>query len=137
MFSGPYHNHQETLSPTYFSSAPADRITSAYVFETGGSHLCQGILLNYDNGGQRALGQCRLGIDQSKEYIRPIGICFRRVLCLTDDWRRKVHGIQVEFTSLCCSHSTANTWQCQPLSGASELRFWFSELISTMDVVTR
>lgn len=39
--------------------------------------ICRGLLLTYDNGGMRALGECRLGVDDSWATTHPAAICFQ------------------------------------------------------------
>lgn len=58
-----------------FSSAPLAGVTRATVFrplegEGGGDH-CRGIVLEYENGARRAVGECRLGHDRFDVYKTP------------------------------------------------------------------
>ncbi|KAM5374798.1 hypothetical protein ACJZ2D_006292 [Fusarium nematophilum] len=60
----------------YYSSAPLQdvyRVTIFYSHELG--HV-KGFLLEYKNGGQRALGQCRLQVDRAEAVLMPQRICF-------------------------------------------------------------
>ena len=50
----------------------AKRIT---VFEDASTGYFRGILLEYEDGTQRACGQCKIGVDPIKEYFRPAFIC--------------------------------------------------------------
>ncbi|KAG6017367.1 hypothetical protein E4U43_001520 [Claviceps pusilla] len=54
------------------SCAPLDNAVAVNVFYWPDSNKWAGILLKYVNGGQRALGQCRLGIDRVEEYTKLI-----------------------------------------------------------------
>ncbi|RFN55520.1 hypothetical protein FIE12Z_166 [Fusarium flagelliforme] len=49
------------------------------VFNDVATGYFKGILLEYEDGSQRACGQCRMGVDPVKEYVRPAFICMREV----------------------------------------------------------
>lgn len=59
----------------YFSSAPLENVNGIKVFDERKNRFCTGILLEYENGGQRALGQCRFNVDLARVYRRPVRIC--------------------------------------------------------------
>ena len=46
-----------------YTAAPLDNIVRIDVFHERGSDLCRGLLLEYANGGQRLVGDCRIGAD--------------------------------------------------------------------------
>lgn len=35
---------------------------------------CKGILFEYENGSKRALGQCRLGLDEVRSWYKPLSL---------------------------------------------------------------
>ncbi|RBR23032.1 uncharacterized protein FIESC28_04171 [Fusarium coffeatum] len=47
----------------------------ASVFEDASTGYFRGILLEYEDGTQRACRQCKIGIDPIKEYFRPAFVC--------------------------------------------------------------
>jgi hypothetical protein len=60
----------------YHSYAPLEGVRQVRVFyEDDGIH-CAGMLFEYENGGQRALGQCRVHVARSRTYERPSSIAY-------------------------------------------------------------
>lgn len=45
------------------------------VFNDAATGYFKIILLEYEDGSQRACGQCRMGVDPVKEYVKPAFIC--------------------------------------------------------------
>jgi hypothetical protein len=67
----------------YFHSyAPLEGVCRVRVFYHDDGVHCAGMLLDYENGGQRALGQCRLHVARSRTYERPSSIAYSNVLSL-------------------------------------------------------
>ena len=60
--------------------APAKNITRADVYYDRRNGYCKGLLLKYANGAQRAVGQCRIGIDPFKAYEEPSWFCYHDLL---------------------------------------------------------
>ncbi|EGS22917.1 uncharacterized protein CTHT_0013950 [Thermochaetoides thermophila DSM 1495] len=58
-------------SKPFYSWAPLINVSSAQVFHDPVTMTCRGILLHYHNGGARALGQCRVGVDPCTHTRRP------------------------------------------------------------------
>lgn len=118
-----------------FSSAPLERVRCLSIFNDKETGFCRGILLEYDNGAQRSLGQCRLDIDPVEYSTRPAGICFRRETHLIGPQ----HSIPSNFilgnpdsrrvTTVKSTGTDEHThdeegWTCVPMKG--ELEFWFT-----------
>jgi hypothetical protein len=112
------------------SSAPLKDVICVQVLESE-DRRCYGILLEYGNGAQRALGDYRLGYYRSgtdcmKRYWKPSRICYlshkvlNSVVNASDD---PDHGHD---------HDQAG-WICNPLSGVLEL--WFSMDQSVIRIV--
>lgn len=57
----------------FFSSAPLEGILNVHVFTVWGG-FCKGILIEYENGSKRALGQCRLGLDRVQSWHKPLSM---------------------------------------------------------------
>ena len=72
-------------------------VLSARAFYDGDNGLCRGILLCYENGGERAVGQCRIHVDRSLSVLRPTRVCVRDTTYLISlrKWERS--GVEVEF----------------------------------------
>ncbi|EHK43120.1 hypothetical protein TRIATDRAFT_86044 [Trichoderma atroviride IMI 206040] len=56
------------------SSAPLENISSIHVFTDESTRLCKGLLIEYNDGLKRSLGQCRLGMDSVQSYKKPSSI---------------------------------------------------------------
>lgn len=66
---------RQELSPVVnFSVAPIEGVTCATVFRHGTFGNCRGILFEYLDGTQRAVGECRLGFDPCTVYHDPSAI---------------------------------------------------------------
>ncbi|CAK7199888.1 hypothetical protein SEUCBS139899_002574 [Sporothrix eucalyptigena] len=60
------------------STAHLDGIVRIRVFSDPVRGFDRGLLFYYKNGGQRALGQCRVGVDDEKDYDDPACLCISR-----------------------------------------------------------
>lgn len=136
-----FHSFVETI---YFSWAPLEDVVSAVIFRRRHKGVTRGIVLRYLNGGSRAVGQCRVGVDSAQEVFLPTTICIKtasrwdgRVIDNPDDdedgedgeeaespWqRRTIHSARVEFQSEPeHQHPAGEHWCCKPMVGI--LKFW-------------
>ena len=66
--------------PMWFSSyAPLEGVRRVHLFlEPGEEGYCRGLLFEYDNGGQRAVGQCRVCIDPVRTFENPKRIAWSK-----------------------------------------------------------
>jgi len=63
----------------YSSYAPMEDVRRVHMFlEPGEEGYCRGLLLEYENGGQRAVSQCRVCIDPVRTFEKPKRICWSR-----------------------------------------------------------
>lgn len=76
----------------YFSWAPLSNVSSTLAFYDANTGFCRGILFHYQNGGCRAVGQCRLGVDPAEAVVRPVQFCFWH------DRYLEVELVRVKFT---------------------------------------
>lgn len=103
-----------------FSTAPLQDVSRARMFYDPDTWLCRGILLWYENGGSRAVGQCRVHVDDSTTVDRPTRLCFQATTYLTSKkWVRP--GVRVRFGrdgdgDGAHRHSDEG-WKCRPLDG--------------------
>lgn len=58
------------------SSASLENILHIQVFTDTSTKLCKGIMIEYNNGLKRALGQCRLGMDSVQSYKKPSNLSY-------------------------------------------------------------
>ncbi|RSL54589.1 hypothetical protein CEP54_009813 [Fusarium duplospermum] len=92
----------------FFSSARLSGVTRVEIFRDPHTGFCRGILLTYGNGSQRALGQCRIGIDGSTVCTLPTWICIANFQHSPPKRGFRLQGVQ---------------WECFPMKGW--LEFWF------------
>lgn len=116
-----------------YSFAPLKDVVRISIYRGNKRKLCRGILLEYQNGAQRSLGQYRLGVDKGKHYTKPTRLCFRPTT-YDGRWlngpRYPDPGGSQKVTVVTCTTECLHTherdgWTCCALEG--ELEFWFSE----------
>lgn len=74
LFHNPHAKFEVPFRGAYHSSAPLEGVQQIHVFtqqrpeisERIEDEICKGILLEYSDGGVRALGECRIGVDVSR-----------------------------------------------------------------------
>ena len=104
-----------------------------------GGFLCRGIVFTYENGGQRAVGDCRVRLDASVVYHFP-----RRFCVATTRAERSLSGVGVlPWVRVCFSlyllpdhyrdGEDAGDWECYEMEGI--LMFWHVDTKWDMDVV--
>jgi hypothetical protein len=110
----------------HFSHASLENVCKTQVFyEEDGIH-CRGMLIEYNNGSQRALGECRLLVDRSETYHNPSLISFantKRLRSRNPRWPRRFEeceAVQVRFDGVAFE---GDTWTHSPMTGT--LKFWF------------
>ncbi|KAK6715535.1 hypothetical protein SNK04_006484 [Fusarium graminearum] len=130
LFSNPPINYHANIS-----SAPLEDVTCVWVREDE-NQFCHGVLLEYENGAQRALGDYRVGnylpgTDRVKKHLKPSQICY---LGPQDE------GVDAyNFVVKASDHHDhdpnhdAEGWKCNSLSGV--LEFWFSFERSVIRIV--
>jgi hypothetical protein len=110
----------------YFSSASLDGVSSTLVFSDHNTGICRGIVFRYQNGGSRAIGQCRLHVDAAESVAQPLRLCFR-VDSYPSRWARTVYGVQVMFGQDAPTNHTEKDpegWKSRPVRGL--VKFWFT-----------
>ena len=109
-----------------FSSATLDHVASVQVFYYEDGRSCRGLLFTYENGGQRAVGQCRLFVDQSRHFEKPSQLCFRGIDSdppSTVYYKTRVE-IQFPLDSVHQLREGAG-WECMAMTGW--FYFWFTD----------
>ncbi|KAF5688883.1 hypothetical protein FDENT_4599 [Fusarium denticulatum] len=75
--------------PLLRAQIPLQGTTRIDVFTCKATGLCRGMIFGYEDGAQRAVGQCRMGIDNVTTHINPTRICYsdtmRAHCCAGDD----------------------------------------------------
>lgn len=120
-----------------FSSAPLQSVVSTQAFYDAETRVHRGIVINYQDGTRRALGQCRVGLDPFKYCASPSRVCFT----LPDPVQRRTRlhqefSVKFEFgTDVEHTHDGADNleWICSPMKGI--LQFWFSGKDTRLEMV--
>ncbi|KAK3293661.1 uncharacterized protein B0H64DRAFT_434797 [Chaetomium fimeti] len=108
------------------SYAPLGNVARVRVFYLPNSRTCMGVLLYYDNGGQRALGQCRLHVYPSETYIRPSSIAFVKwpLSIPVGEWLSSMHSVE-GICSLYQKHEARDARVQFNGTGRQDGRAWF------------
>ncbi|KAH6993661.1 hypothetical protein EDB82DRAFT_499663 [Fusarium venenatum] len=131
-FSNPPINYHANIS-----SAPLENVIRVWVREDEDQH-CHGMLLEYSNGAQRALGDYRVGnylpgTDCVKKYLNPSQICYRG----PQDEGAGAGRLSLNFVVNASDHHDhdhdADGWICSSLKGV--LEFWFSRERSVIRIL--
>jgi hypothetical protein len=119
----------------FFSSAPLEDIASIRIFNDREAQACRGIVIQYTNGSQRALGQCRVGIDGDQIIIGPRRLCLASFALSRSYTGDQLYATKVE-SSITLHHKHDGTdWVCNELRGI--LRFWFNNQQTKLEVSER
>lgn len=123
------------LEDAYFSWAPLHGVTSTLVFYDHDTGYCRGIVLRYENGGSRAVGQCRIQVDPAESVARPVRLYFQ-VTSYSSRCNEMIYTVRVRFKQDVqnnCKEKDIEGWESRPMQGM--VRFWFTRDSSFMDVV--
>lgn len=104
------------------SMASLGDVQSVEVFYDRDNRYCKGMLLYYQNGGCRAVGQCRVDMDPLKQFWQPSQICFR-MDSVPGKGRGVLYNVQVNWRTDSHTHGEQG-WNCKPLEGV--LVFWYA-----------
>ncbi|KAH7002360.1 hypothetical protein EDB80DRAFT_615582, partial [Ilyonectria destructans] len=100
------------FSNACFSFASLDLVDCMRVFNDKLTGLCLGILLHYQNGAQRSLGQCRVDVDPVEDYVKPVQLCFRRQVHVRPGTSVQLQATMVRGTSSQEHNHDEQGWTC-------------------------
>ena len=127
-----YPRRWQTLSRGwFFSSASLDNVYWIQIFFTEDGLHCRGLLFEYVGGGQRALGQCRLGVDRSETFTCVSHIAFANVIRLETGSTEQLKATRVSFEEV--PEGDAG-WSRFAMTGT--LWFWFSPQETHLEMST-
>lgn len=126
---------RESFSDMLVSSASLEGILNVHVFSDKQRNLCKGILIEYEDGSKRALGQCRLGWDSVTSWRRPLSIFYVPVSYKgvePDDFltSARIHkGVRVAFDSESSHVAEDGTLEghFHEMKGCLNFRFTFTD----------
>lgn len=116
---------------SYFSWAPLDGISSTTTFSDQSTGFCRGIIFQYESGGARAVGQCRLDVDATETVAHPL-MLYLFTKRYTSRWNRSHPKTQVQFKHNSQHEQSAQGWECHKLRG--HVKFWYTNESSILVV---
>ena len=117
---------------TNFSSAPLQNIILAKVFREKVHRFCKGLVFEYGTGAQRALGDCRLGVEPYQTYTQPQFLCIRQITYETTRSRLDRRAFMIQFPDNREHGHEEQDWRCLEMSGV--LQLWFTHEAFHIDV---
>lgn len=108
----------------YHSSAPLRGVVGLEIYHFGESRLCRGIILRYENGSERALGQCRLGVDPVRIVENPAFLCFANTFYNRPNTEVRCSAAWVESFQTEEHEHDGPGWTCCTMKDRVE--FWFT-----------
>ncbi|KAF5688142.1 hypothetical protein FDENT_4984 [Fusarium denticulatum] len=119
--------------------APAKNVTHAHVYYDRRNGHGKGLLLKYANGAQRAVGQCRFGIDPFKAYQEPSWFCSRDIY--DPESFEETGSCVVECTTVTDNHKhepcDIDDWQCMRAGAGLFLEFQCDNKTDTFGMYIR
>lgn len=106
--------------PTNYTTAPLRGVVRALTFPSPDGHHSRAMILHYADGAQRALGDCRVGIDQPEVWEMPRCICICNTVPTSQNMLRLT---KFRFSEPDHEQHTEPGWTCHDMSGIVEL--WF------------
>lgn len=102
----------------YYSRAPLSHVARATTFLDPEHGVCRGILLHYENGGCRAVGQCRVNVDPTKTFDAPTWIYMRNESACS--FHSSATRVRIKFRRNAPQDEPGNGWQRHPMRGFIE-----------------
>ncbi|KAM3461432.1 hypothetical protein NHJ6243_004952 [Beauveria neobassiana] len=116
------------LSPpfehAYFSYAELDKVKDIEVYHDKALGICRGVVVGYQNGGERALGQCRIGVDAVRVYEQPACFCYKKTKYLRQGTRVERDSVKIECNTNANHDHSEEEWTCCKFP--SRLEWWFT-----------
>lgn len=136
-----YNFPEDRIPPLGYSSCPGGILTSAPlrhvlradVFLKDRGTFCRGVVLAYDNGGQRAVGDCRVGIEPFERYENPKWLCSSAATTADQMDIYRTDLVRVRFAGDAAQGHEEEGWECQAMDGI--LKFWVSNESQHLHIV--
>ena len=103
-----------------YSSASLEGVVRARTFLRQNDD-CRAIVLEYSNGSQRAMGDCRLGIDPVEIWNMPKCICVFKTTHTLPPSAAALQGVKIRFSEREHQHAEPG-WTCHAMRG--NIEFW-------------
>ncbi|KAK5997944.1 hypothetical protein PT974_00312 [Cladobotryum mycophilum] len=110
---------------SFISTAPLGNVYKTQVFSERKTQKCMGIIFEYRDGSTRAIGQCRLGVDNVETCVEPTRLCyyatqFLKFPGMLDDQERFVN-LRIDLQSI-LPHCPGYMIKCTSDEGGHEHR---------------
>ncbi|KAI1381181.1 hypothetical protein F4677DRAFT_119051 [Hypoxylon crocopeplum] len=114
------------------SWATLDNVSYVQAFYQDDGYSCRGLLFTYDNGSQRAVGQCRLQVDNCRSYTNPLVLLYSPRASFSSTLPEKALAVKIKFSSEFEHSHGRDGWDCLPMTGT--LFFSFSNYEAYINV---
>ncbi|KAK5992557.1 hypothetical protein PT974_05970 [Cladobotryum mycophilum] len=113
-----------------FASAPLENVASIQAFYEEENGYCLGFILRYENGSERAVGQCRTGKDLVRTIVNPACLCF-----FHEDHHKPVTSrtVRLEVSTSPEHQHDKPGWTCSPMCGTVET--WYNHFSMQLYIV--
>ncbi|KAJ4150120.1 hypothetical protein LMH87_010885 [Akanthomyces muscarius] len=116
-----------------YSTARLEMVRLAEVYNDPQTHCCRGIMFYYDCGKRRAVGECRIGVDQVRACVNPTHFMYAEKEYLLPGSRNRYEGTVIEMVDDVNRAYARNpiingisaAWRPAAMSGRLEFRFAF------------
>lgn len=112
---------------SFITTAPLEDVHRLRVFTDVQLGTFRGLILEYQNGAQRSIGECRMGMDKERVYRKPVSICISQ-----EPGERRPH-IKVKADCEPEHKHKADDWRCYKMRGT--LRYWYAYYDSGIGVL--
>jgi hypothetical protein len=114
----------------FTSYAPKEDVVCIRVFTETKTGNCRGLLLEYGNGSQRCLGECRTGLDTELVFKNP------EFLCMGEVYNGDQKAFQVRVYSERPHKPKTGKWKCCNMRGTRGiLKYWRKDRSCGMRVI--
>lgn len=108
------------------SVARLEGLVRVSIYQSRDSGFCAGLLMEYEDGAQRALGSCRLGVDPVTTCSQPTHVCFSSTTLTDPDITYPVARVEALTQEEGKDHTHPKGWTCCAVSWGGSLEVWFS-----------
>jgi hypothetical protein len=130
----------QSLPQAFYSSASLEGILNVDVFTNEYKSICRGILIEYEDGSKRALGQCRLGLDTVQSWHKPLSFFYvatayeRNVPSLVREYEES-RCVKVAFDSESSHISEDGSLEANYYEMKGYINFWFTQHDTELRIV--
>lgn len=128
----PQSPRSSAIRASCYSSALLASIRYIWIY-LNGEGLCSGLIIDYKNGGQRALGSCRVGVDPAERCAKLEDTRFRSVMITLESGQDFHGGVKIEICSASDDEEQEPGWTRFREGGMLEM--WFDDKTVALTLV--